>query len=467
MKNTFLIAGAAFLLRSLLVGQPSDVSASGTDYFEMNGMKVRINVPLTMPSGDNLLFQAINTCRLVDTRQASKFDPPYGGPVFRTTETRTYSLPSPSYGANGSVTNPCTFSSRRLMDVDAPPFPATIVALALEVTVINKTDAAPTAGVLTIGTPDPSTNVGGLSLWFGWYGPSVPISHQVCVKTVDGRFPLSLTSDLSGMANESDVLVDVLGYMVVDPQKGEAGLQGPAGSQGLKGDTGPQGTQGLAGAAGPTGPQGLKGDIGPQGIQGVTGPTGPVGPQGLKGDIGPQGAQGLTGQTGPTGPQGLKGDTGAQGIQGLTGSSGPTGPQGLKGDTGPQGLQGLIGPTGPSGVQGPPGLMGPVGSTGPTGPKGDKGDPGSSALPVLNAGSDKFSCGGQSDNPDERGIRSLEWNCTATVTVPGFTSACQVSAYYIDNTNDQIAVTQKTNGSFTVKGQTGSHFAWVTLCSAN
>jgi hypothetical protein len=417
MKRTFFIACAAFLLGSLLVAQPSDLSsASGSDYFDVNGMKVRINVPLTAPSGDNLLFQAINTCRLVDTREGSKFDLPYGGPRFRTTETRTYSLPPPSYGADGSVTNPCTFSSRRDGDVDAAAFPATIAALALEVTVINKTDAAPTAGVLTIGTPDPPTNVGGLSLWFGWYGPNVPISHQVCVKTVNGQFPVSLTPDLSGLANESDVVVDVLGYMVIDPQKGETGPQGPAGPLGLKGDTGPQGAQGLAGTTGPTGPQGL---------------------------IGPQGAQGLTGP------------------------SGPTGPQGLKGDAGPQGLQGLIGPTGPSGAQGPPGLMGPVGSSGPTGPKGDKGDPGSSALPVLNAGSDKFSCGGQVDNPDERGIRSLEWNCTATVTVSGFTPSCQVSVYYIDTTNDQIAVSQKTNGSFTVQGKNGSHFAWVTLCIAN
>ncbi|HEY6929147.1 MAG TPA: hypothetical protein VJA66_05670 [Thermoanaerobaculia bacterium] len=424
--RTFLACCAALLLASVSAAQPNDTSsASKDDYFDINGMKVRINVPLTLPTGNNLLFQAINTCRLVDTRPASKFDVPYGGPAFRTTETRTYSLPPASYGADGSVTNPCTFASRRLADVDAATFPPAIVALALKVTVINRTDAAPTGGVLTIGTPDPSTNVGGLALWFGWYGSDVPVSHQVCVKTVNGHFPISLTSDLSGMANESDVVVDVLGYMLSDSQRGEAGPQGPIGP---------------------------KGDTGPQGIQGLTGQPGPAGPQGLKGDTGPQGLQGLTGLTGPTGPQGL---------------TGPTGPQGLKGDTGPQGLQGLTGPPGSAGVQGPPGLMGPVGPTGQTGPKGDKGDPGSSALHVLNAGSMRFSCGGQVGDPDDRGIRSLEWNCTATVTVPGFTPSCQVSVYYIDTTNDQIAVSKKTEGSFTVQGKNASHFAWVTLCSEN
>lgn len=72
-------------------------------------------------------------------------------------------------------------------------------------------------------------------------------------------------------------------------------------------------------------PQGSKGDKGDPGIQGPAGPQGERGPQGLTGatgPAGPQGARGAQGPAGATGPKGDKGDPGAQGPQGLTGPTG-------------------------------------------------------------------------------------------------------------------------------------------------
>jgi len=259
------------------------------DHFDMNGMQVRIENAFFSPRTDQLIFKGIVPCRLVDTRSASGLTPPYGGPSFSTTESRTYGLPGPT------DTNPCSLTSRRLVDDDAVEIPPDIVGLAVRITAINRSGSPPTAGILVAGTPDPVTFEGGVAFWFGWNGPDTQVFHEGLVRTNAGTFPVSLITDESGQANESDVLVDVLGYIVVDsclglpgPQglKGDAGVQGPAGP---KGDAGAPGPQGPKGDTGPQGPVGSKGDIGPQGPVGPLGPIGPPGPQGPKGDQGPPG----------------------------------------------------------------------------------------------------------------------------------------------------------------------------------
>jgi hypothetical protein len=86
------------------------------------------------------------------------------------------------------------------------------------------------------------------------------------------------------------------GCLLIDPQAGAGGGQGPAGA---KGDTGP------AGAKGDTGPAGAKGD---------------TGPAGLKGDTGPAGAKGDTGARGATGPAGQAGKDASSTVTHVTGS---------------------------------------------------------------------------------------------------------------------------------------------------
>jgi hypothetical protein len=395
-------------------------------------MKVRVQVPFA-PSGKRVIFQEIVPCRLVDTREDRLFDPIHGAPRFSGGETRLFPVSGALPDANG-----CSLYNRRPSDPDATEIPTGVLGLSVRIAVINS-ELPPAAGVLWAG-PQDLESAYGFAFWFGYVGNEIANFQEgmVAAETPGDVLRVGL---LPGAG--AHVLIDVLGYYQIDPIS----------------DVGPAGPQG------PIGPMGPQGMTGPAGAKGAAGTQGPAGGQGLKGETGLPGPQGLTGAVGPAGPQGLKGDTGLQGPQGLIGPIGLTGPPGPKGDTGLQGATGLTGPAGPQGLSGPMGPMGPMGLQGPKGDKGEQGDPGASTCPQLNAGSGKFdSCAQDRDPVDGKGTKSLEWNCTATITVPGFTPSCQVSVYYVDGTNDQISVTQKANGSFTVQGKNGSRFAWVTLC---
>ena len=294
-KTLSLFFGGA-LIAAVGSGQnPNSLSLPQGDHFDLNGMQVRIENSHFSPRTDQLIFIGIEPCRLVDTRADARFDPPYGGPSFATTETRTYGLPGPA------GTNPCSLGLRRLEDVDAVEIPPDFVGLALRVTAVNLTGEPATAGIVIAGTPDPITLDGGVTFWFGWRAPGTAVFHEGLVRTSAATFPVSLLPDGSGQANQSDIMIDVLGYLVTDTCPSGQGTQGP------KGDTGAQGPAGLKGDAGPQGPQGLKGDTGPQGLPGSKGDTGAQGPAGPKGDTG---AQGLLGPIGPPGPKGDQGPAG-------------------------------------------------------------------------------------------------------------------------------------------------------------
>lgn len=200
-------------------------------------------------------------------------------------------------------------------------------------------------------------------------------------------------------AEESSLVVSVLGAPGATGPKGDTGEQGPVGDTGpagAKGDTGPAGADStVPGPAGSTGPQGPKGDTGAAGAAGAVGATGPQGPAGATGPQGPKGATGAPGadsfvpgpqgDTGPAGPKGdtgaagaagAKGDTGAAGAKGATGDTGAQGPKGDTGAAGAAGAKGATGDTGPAGAAGPKGdtgAAGAAGATGDTGPAGAKG----------------------------------------------------------------------------------------------
>jgi len=291
----FLLGGG--LMAAVSSGQfPQYLNLPQGDHFDINGMKVRIENSHLSARSDQLIFKGIEPCRLVDTRADARFDPPYGGPSFATTETRVYGLPGPA------ETNPCSLAIRRLLDSDAGEIPADIVGLAVRVTTINLTGEPATDGIVIAGTPDPETLEGGVTFWFGWRSPGTAVFHEGLVRTSDATFPVSLIPGASGGANRSDIMVDVLGYVVPDSCSSQAGAQGPRGETGPQGPSGPKGDTGAQGLAGP------KGDTGAQGLPGVKGDTGAQGPAGPKGDAG---AQGLIGPIGPPGPKGDQGPPGS------------------------------------------------------------------------------------------------------------------------------------------------------------
>src|SRR6266705_98166 len=107
----------AILLLLCSTGLVAQVSGEPTvrPSLEIAGLKVKTQIDF-----DGVvrrpLYQEIVPCRLVDTRAASNFDAPYGGPLF-VNETRTYSV-----SAIGK-TNPCAVENRSAADGDARAFP--------------------------------------------------------------------------------------------------------------------------------------------------------------------------------------------------------------------------------------------------------------------------------------------------------------------------------------------------------
>lgn len=164
---------------------------------------------------------------------------------------------------------------------------------------------------------------------------------------------------------------------------------------------------------------------GPAGREGPQGPMGEPGIQGLRGEIGPKGAPGETGPAGPAGGNGPKGDTG------------PQGPQGAPGSIGPQGLQGPQGPQGPAGPSGPPGSL------------------------FLSAGTGVLCGFGSAPGP------LPQWAiCSTTVSDPTIkTGSAVVATYNTRGADDQIPlrVFGVSNGSFSIEGQTGQRFTWLSF----
>ncbi|MDQ6891796.1 MAG: hypothetical protein M3167_03855 [Acidobacteriota bacterium] len=336
---TFLALGTAVALGAQSLGDTGDLNLEKIpNPLQIEGLKVKTRIPFAAP-GDRPVFQEIVPCRLIDTRPArsdgghpvAEFDAPYGGPTFHPGETRTYTGSGPIQ--NPPATNPCTVKSRVAAgDPDAAEIPGGLVGLALRVVAINRSDASPRASIVTAGTPDPVTGIGGFSFWVGFYGPNVEFAQDGLVKTTGDRFSLSLAGDAN-----VDILVDVLGYFLPDPIGAgdiQALVSGGVVVPGAVGATGPAGPTGPPGQTGPAGP---KGDAGANGLPGPAGPKGDAGATGPQGPAGPQGAAGQPGAAGPAGPAGPPGATGPAGANGLNGPAGPQGPPGPQGPAGPAG----------------------------------------------------------------------------------------------------------------------------------
>ncbi len=288
--------------------------------FQSEGLWVKTMLEFADPK-DRPVYQEVIPCRLVDTREGSGFEAPYGGPTFQPGDERSYSL------RTLPASNPCSIANRQVSNpAYVDDFYRLMTAAVLRVTWYNRSgndNGTPAAGVVQAGDLEYAEKHGAIVEWFGWMGADVPQVQQGIVKTggADGNtFTLALWPTASGVTGAAaDFTVDVLGYFVSDPIESGGGLgpmgpRGPAGPKGDRGEAGAPGEDGAAGPAGPAGPQGPAGLNGPPGEPGVPGPAGPTGPPGPQGATGPAGPPGLNGPPGPVGPQGPPGPQGEPGT---------------------------------------------------------------------------------------------------------------------------------------------------------
>lgn len=368
--------------------------------FQSEGLWVKTMLEFAAPN-DRPVYQEIIPCRLVDTREASGFEAPYGGPTFQPGEERSYSL------RTLPASNPCFIGNRRLSNpAYVDDFYRSMTAAVLRVTWYNRSgndNGIPAAGVVQAGDIEFAEQHGAIVEWFGWMGVDVAQDQQGVVKTggSDGNtFTLAVWPAIAGAPGAPvDFTVDVLGYFITDPIESGGGV----------------------------GPMGPRGPAGPKGEDGMTGPAGPAGPQG---------------------PAGLNGPPGEPGAQGPVGPAGPAGP------IGPPGPQGATGPAGP---QGPPGLNGPPGPVGPQGPPGPQGEPGTCACP-LTVG--EAECEADATDP-----RSPNWTkCVVTINNGAIRDNSNIQCTYKTRTaDDQIPcrVFDIHDSGFKVEIQRGTSVMWL------
>src|SRR5512144_3143855 len=72
---------------------------------------------------DRPAYQEIIPCRIVDTREASAFEAPYGGPTLQPGDARIYSL------KNLPASNPCFLANRKMNNPVYEDFYGTMMAI--------------------------------------------------------------------------------------------------------------------------------------------------------------------------------------------------------------------------------------------------------------------------------------------------------------------------------------------------
>ena len=105
MKKVF---AALLLAATVPVFGQTDQS---TTVAQTDGVQLKTRLDFTDPN-DRPWLQEIIPCTLVDTRAASNFAAPYGGPTFNPGDSRTYSISSSGLPES----NPCTIANRRKLN---------------------------------------------------------------------------------------------------------------------------------------------------------------------------------------------------------------------------------------------------------------------------------------------------------------------------------------------------------------
>ncbi len=352
--STLAITAVLLSTMSVRAEQP-DKYTRPHEPFTAPGMQVRMSIvnPINSPWQTRIqptVFQEIAPCRLSSTLALDRYDTPWGGATYLPNEARLYRsrgvLQTPMF------VDPCS---------EAVPIDA--------IGIVGRFTVTPGDGdgEVHVDPTDPGSPNAATVLKFK-KGEILMFEAGVMFGP-DGTFGVQ-TSNAG-----ADVMIDVLGYLLPDPNAaGEKGDKGDKGDQGYQGATGATGAKGVTGATGATGAIGAKGDTGANGANGVKGDTGANGAKGDKGDTGAIGANGAKGDKGDAGAIGANG---AKGDKGDTGAIGANGAKGDKGDTGAIGANGAKGDTGATGPKGAKGDKGDTGSIGANGAKGDKGDTGS------------------------------------------------------------------------------------------
>jgi collagen triple helix repeat protein len=401
--------------------------------FTAYGMQVRMSIvnPINQSWQKEIrptVFQEIAPCRLSSTFIRDHYETPWGGPGYRSDESRHY--------LSRGVLETATF-----VDPCSESIPMNAIGIVGRFTVTS----AEGDGEVHIDPVEPASPNAATVLKFK-KGEELMFEAGVML-TPSGTF---------GMATwyaGAEVTVDVLGYLLPDPAP--AGAKGDKGDQGDKGETG---ATGATGAKGDTGAAGAKGDKGDTGATGAKGDKGAAGAKGDKGDAGATGATGAKGDTGATGAKGDKGDTGATGPAGATGAKGDAGAKGDKGDTGAMGAKGDKGDKGDKGATGEKGSVGATGPQGLMGPKGDKGDTG----PIGPAGGLRAVKGNGCYPPGNNA------NSLVTIHDGSVTSSSIVMLNYTDagSNGNALALVGQGAGYFQTTGSPNNCFQYVVLNTA-
>lgn len=429
---TSIIAGILILSAASLRAESPDKYKKAHEPFTAYGMRVRMSIvnPINKTWEKEIqpiVFQEIAPCRLASTRIPDQYDRPWGGPSYQPNESRHY----PSRGKLETVTfiDPCSES--------VPDEAIGIVGRFM----VTPGDGD---GEVHIDPNEPASPDATTVLKFR-KGEVLTFEAGVMFGQ-DGNFGVATWS--AG----ADVVIDVLGYLLPDPQANGGGAKGDKGDQGDKGDKGEKGDAGATGAQGEKGDKGDTGATGANGAQGLKGDKGDTGANGAQGE---KGDKGDTGATGATGAQGEKGEKGDKGDTGATGATGAQGEKGDKGDKGDTGLAGPKGDHGDTGAKGDKGDKGDTGALGPMGPMGPQGPVGPASLTAVK-GNACYPPGNNAHAELRVNDGSITWG---SIIILNYTD---------DGSNgNALALTGQGMGYFTTTGSPNKCFQYVVLNAAH
>lgn len=310
MKTLLMSFALAVLTVAALAGQPQQVLGEYNDVFAAEGLRVRTLLPLKTASATIFKQLVGGPCRLVDTRvfQGSNLDILYfqDGP-FRPLEGRVYR------------TNLGLKPERELHNPCSDTIPNGIVALTLQVYVVHQDDPNSLRSLSFDTEFAPESYDPGVQVVTGKTAFLVhrPVARGGLPSTQPYQAGhVHVAGDaitIRNGENATDIVVDVLGYYVLDTSTGTAGPAGPGGPAGKDGTScvvneaisDPSATHYFSmvcagstvatwhsGFNGAPGEKGAKGDPGSPGSPGTPG-IGSPGPAGPAGPSGPPGAPGF------------------------------------------------------------------------------------------------------------------------------------------------------------------------------
>jgi len=165
LRKTLSAAALVIFASSLTAAElRQKTSDHSTVPFQSEGLWVKTMLEFA-DANDRPMYQEIIPCRLIDTREASGFEAPYGGPTFQPGDGRSYSLRAVP------PTNPCYIARRQALNPAYEEFYDLLKAAVLKVTWYNRSGddgGKSAAGIVQAGEPEDLEVHGAIAAWFGW-----------------------------------------------------------------------------------------------------------------------------------------------------------------------------------------------------------------------------------------------------------------------------------------------------------